>query len=151
MKARHDLLTKQERPLRLEKTTAERRIELSDEEVRLLESFSPEFRERHIETRHTRNLVAVDTFFVGHLKGVGKVYLQTAIDCHSRHTWGHLYPNKLPVTAVHLMNNQVLPVFEKHRAQQQRQGILRPNQHPYELFLQLEEIAHRTTLRNLFN
>jgi hypothetical protein len=33
------------------------------------------------------------------LKGVGKVYLQTAIDCHSRHAWARLYPNKLPLTA----------------------------------------------------
>ena len=31
-------------------------------------SGSPEFRERHIETRHTGDLVAVDTFFVGHRK-----------------------------------------------------------------------------------
>ena len=46
--SRHSLLTKQERLLRLEKTTAERRIELSDEQIRLLERFSPEFRERHI-------------------------------------------------------------------------------------------------------
>ena len=52
---------------------------------------------------------ASDTFFVSHLKGVGKVYLQTAVDCHARYAWGRLYPNKLPVTAVHLMNNDVLP------------------------------------------
>jgi hypothetical protein len=44
----------------------------------------------------TGALVAVDTFFVGVLKGVGKVYLQTAIDCCSRHAWARLYPNKLP-------------------------------------------------------
>ena len=58
--------------MRLEKTTAGRKIELSDEQIRLLECFSPEFRERHIETKHTGDLVAVDTFFVGNLKGVGK-------------------------------------------------------------------------------
>ena len=40
-----------------------------------------------------------NTFFVGHLKGVGKVYLQTAVDCHSRYAWGRLYPNTLPVTS----------------------------------------------------
>lgn len=62
---RHKLRTKQERLLRLEKTTAERKIELTDDQFRLLERFSPEFRERHIETRHTGDLVAVDTFFVG--------------------------------------------------------------------------------------
>jgi transposase InsO family protein len=62
-----------------------RKIRLSDKQVRLLERFSPEFRERHIEAPHTGALVAVDTFFVGVLKGVGKVYLQSAIDCHSRY------------------------------------------------------------------
>lgn len=50
--------------------------------MRLLGRFSPEFQERHIDTRTTGDLVAVDTFFVGTLKGVGKVYLQSAIDCH---------------------------------------------------------------------
>lgn len=111
---RHGLLTKHERLLRLEKTTAERSIELTEEQVQALERFSPEFRERHIEAPHTGALVAVDTFFVGTLKGVGKVYMQTAIDCHSRHAWARLYPSKLPVTAVHLMNGDVIPTFEEH-------------------------------------
>ena len=44
--------------------------------------------------RYTGALVAVDTFFVGALKGVGKVYLQTAIDCHSRYAWARLYPSQ---------------------------------------------------------
>ena len=43
-----------------------------------LERFSPEFRERHIEAHFSGDLEAVDTFFVGHLKAIGKVYLQTA-------------------------------------------------------------------------
>jgi hypothetical protein len=50
---RHGLATKHERLLRLERETAERRIELKDEQIRLLERFSPEFRERHIEAPHT--------------------------------------------------------------------------------------------------
>ena len=150
--SRHGLLTKHQRLLRLEKTIAERRIELSDDQIRLLERFSPEFRERHIETRHTGDLVAVDTFFVGHLKGVGKVYLQSAIDCHSRYAWGRLYTSQLPVTAVHLMNNEVLPTFDAHDAtittvlsDNGREFCGRGDRHPYELFLQLEGITHRTT------
>jgi len=150
--SRHNLLTKQERLLRLEQATAARKIELSEEQVRLLERFSPEFRERHIEARHTGDLVAVDTFFVGTLKGVGKVYLQSAIDCHARYAWGRLYPNKMPVTAVHLLNTDVLPTFERHGARittvlsdNGREFCGRPDRHPYELFLQLEEIEHRTT------
>jgi transposase InsO family protein len=150
--ARHNLLTKHQRLLRLEKATGERKIELKEDQIRLLERFSPEFRERHIEAPHTGSLVAVDTFFVGVLKGVGKVYLQTAIDCHSRYAWARLHTSKLPVTAVHLMNNDVIPTFEAHNAKidvvlsdNGREFCGRPDRHPYELFLQLEDIEHRTT------
>ena len=149
---RHNLLTKHERLLRLEKSTAERKLELSEEQIRLLERFSPEFRERHIEAPHTGALVAVDTFFVGTLKGVGKIYLQTAIDCHSRYAWAQLHTSKLPVTAVQLMNNEVIPTFEAVEAKidvvlsdNGREFCGRPDKHPYELFLQLEDIVHRTT------
>lgn len=150
--SRHDLLTKHERLLHLEKEVSERKIELTEAQIRLLERFSPEFRERHIETHHTGDLVAVDTFFVGHLKGVGKVYLQSVIDCFSRYAWGRLYTSKLPVTAVHVMNNDVLPTFEEHDAKittvlsdNGREFCGREDRHPYELFLQLEGIAHRKT------
>lgn len=68
------------------------------------ERCSPEFRERHIEAPHAGSRVAVDAFLVGVLKGVGKVDLHTAIDCASRCTRAGLYPNKLPVTAVQLLN-----------------------------------------------
>ena len=135
---RHDLLTKHQRLLRLEKHVSGKKIDLTDEQIRLLERFSPEFRERHIETRYTGDLVAVDTFFVGHLKGVGKVYLQTVIDCFSRYAWGRLYTSKLPVTAVHVMNNGVLPTFEQHDARittvlsdNGREYCGRPDRHPY--------------------
>lgn len=149
---RHDLLTRHERLLRLERATREQKIELTEDQVRHLERFSPEFRERHIEVHHTGELVAVDTFFVGTLKGVGKVYLQSVIDCFSRYAWGRLYTSKLPITAVHVLNNDVLPFFESHSAKistvlsdNGREFCGRKDQHPYELFLQLEEIEHRTT------
>ncbi len=50
---RHDLLSKHDRLLRLEKTHREQVIELNDEQIRLLERFSPEFRERQIEVHYT--------------------------------------------------------------------------------------------------
>jgi transposase InsO family protein len=150
--SRHKLLTRNERLLRFETHVREQRIKLTDEQVRLLERFSPEFRERHIETSHTGDLVAVDTFMVGTLKGVGRVYLQSSIDCHSRYAWGRLYTSKLPLTAVQLLNNDVLPFFEQHEAtvttvlsDNGREFCGRPDRHPYELFLQLEGIEHRTT------
>ena len=82
--SRHDLLTNHEPLLRLEKATAERLVELTPELARLLERFSPEFRERHIDAAHTGDLMAVDTLFVGVLKGVGNAYPPTVIDCHPR-------------------------------------------------------------------
>jgi transposase InsO family protein len=125
---------------------------LSDEQIRLWSASAPAFRERHIEAPHTGALVAVDTFFIGVLKGVGKVYLQTAIDCHSRYAWARLYPNKLPVTAVQLLDADVLPAFQAHDAtidailsDNGREFCGREDRHPYELFLQLEGITHRTT------
>jgi transposase InsO family protein len=100
-------------------------------------------------------MIAVDTFFVGVLKGVGKVYLQTAIDCHSRYAWARLYPNKLPLTAVQLLNNDVLPTFKAHDARinavlsdNGREFCGRADRHPYELFLQLEGIEHKRTRVN---
>ena len=149
---RHDLLTKHERLMRFEKHVRETGQHLSDDQVKVLEKFSPEFRERHIEARYTGDLVAVDTFFVGILKGVGRVYMQTVMDCYSRYAWGRLYTSKLPLTAVQTLNDEVLPFFEKWQAKVHtilsdngREFCGRMDSHPYELFLQLEGINHRKT------
>ncbi|MHC4994985.1 MAG: IS481 family transposase [Planctomycetota bacterium] len=149
---RHDLLTKHQRLLRLERHVRQQEIELTDTQVQLLERFDPEFRERHIEVKETGELLGVDTFHVGTIKGVGRVYAQTAIDCHSRYVFARLYTTKMPVTSVHLLNNDVLPFFERHDtplrtvlSDNGREFCGRPDHHPYELFLQLEGIAHRTT------
>ena len=70
----------------------------------------------------------------------------------SRFVWARPYTSKIPVTAVQIPNNHALPFFEKHRVKVQtilsdngREYCGRPDKHPYELFLQLEEIEHRTT------
>jgi transposase InsO family protein len=150
--SRHNLLSKHDRLLRLEEAVRAKRIQITPEQIQLLERFSPEFRDRHIEVHHTGELVAVDTFMVGSLKGVGRIYLQSAIDCYSRHAWGRLFTNKMPVTAVHLLNHDVLPFFEKHHvaietvlSDNGREYCGKPESHPYELFLQMEDIEHRTT------
>lgn len=149
---RHGILSKHQRLLRLERHYQTNSLELTDKHIQLLERFDPEFRERHIEADHTGQLVAIDTFMVGTLKGIGKVYLQTVIDCHNRHAWGNLYTSKLPVTAVHVLNDKVLPFYEDHDAKIEtvltdngREYCGREDQHPFELFLQLEEIEHRRT------
>jgi len=149
---RHDLLTKHQQFLRLKEHSRKRSIKLTDKQIRLLERFNPEFRERHIDAPHSGSLLAVDTFHVGHLKGVGRIYAQTAIDCHSRYAFARLYTSKIPLTAVHLLNNDILPFFEEHKvvietvlSDNGREFCGRPDKHPYELFFKLEGIDHRTT------
>ena len=88
------LKTRHERLLRLEKTVRESDFELTEEQILLLERFDPEYRERQIEVKKTGELVAADTFFVGTLKGVGKVYIQTVLHCFSRHVWARLYTSR---------------------------------------------------------
>jgi len=75
------LLTPHESLLRPEEMIAERKMELPDEQICLLQRFGTEFLERHIETRHTADPVAVDRFSVGALEGVGTEYLQSGTDC----------------------------------------------------------------------
>lgn len=86
----HDQLSRHSRLLLLERSVHEQSLELNDDQVRALERFSPKFRVWHIETRHTDDLVAVDTFFGGTLKGLGRVFLQSVLACHSRYAWGRL-------------------------------------------------------------
>ena len=100
---RNKLQTRHHRLLRLEETVCKRKIKLTKEWIQALERFDPEFRERHIEVHATGELAAVDTFFAGTLKGVGKVYIQTVLDCFSRHVWARLYTSKMPVTAVQIL------------------------------------------------
>jgi hypothetical protein len=92
---RHSLFFKHGLLLRPEKPTAERQLTPADEQIKLLERFSPGCRERQIEAPHT----SVDTFFVGVLKGGDKAHLQIAIDCHSRHPWARLYRTPIARTA----------------------------------------------------
>jgi len=150
--SRNKLLSRHQRLMRLELHCRETKIELTESQIRLLEKFSPEYRERHIQADFSGQLVAMDTFLVGTLKGIGRVYLQTVIDCHSRYAWGKLFTTKLPITAVQTLNNEVLPFFENHKVKIEtlltdngREYCGRPERHPFELFLQLEEIEHRTT------
>ena len=83
---------------------------------------------------------------------MGKAYIQTVLDCFSRYVRARLYTSKMPVTAVQILNNHPLPFFEEHRVKVEtilsdngREFCGREDQHPYELFLQLEEIGHRKT------
>ncbi len=95
---------------------------------------------------------AQDTFYVGTLKGVGRIYQQTFIDTYSKVGFAKLYTDKTPVTAADLLNDRVLPFFEAHeipltRVLTDRGGEYcgAPDRHPYELYLAVEDIDHTRT------
>jgi hypothetical protein len=73
---RHGSENHNQRLLGLEgKLGAAEPIELSVEQIRFLERSNPCFQERHIESKYLGNLLCQDTFGVGHLKGVGRLWL----------------------------------------------------------------------------
>ena len=97
-------------------------------------------------------MLAQDTFYVGYIKGVGRIYQQTAIDTYSAVGFAKLYTAKVPVTSADILNDRVLPFFESHMIPVIRVLTDRgtefcgaPEKHLYELFLQMNEIDHTVT------
>ena len=62
-----------------------------------------------IETAHPGYLGSQDTFYVGTIKGVGRIYQQTFVDTYSKWAAAKLYTTKTPITAADLLNDRVLP------------------------------------------
>ena len=62
-----------ERLLKLEERVLERQIELTPQQVAQIEKANPAFKERHVESSRPGELLSQDTFYVGTLKGVGRV------------------------------------------------------------------------------
>jgi transposase InsO family protein len=95
---------------------------------------------------------AQDTFYVGTLKGVGRIYQQTFIDTYSKVAFAKLYDRKTPLTAADLLNDQVVPFFEDQEIPLCRVLTDRgteycgsPERHEYELYLAVENIDHTRT------
>ncbi len=143
--------TRFERWLKLEEETLGKEIELSGEQVAFIEKQNPCFRERHVESSRPGELLNQDTFFVGHLKGVGKVYLHAMVDTYSSYAFGFLHVSKQPEAAVAVLHNEALPFYDERRLKVE--NVLSDNGrefcggegHPYRLYLELNEIRHRTT------
>ena len=93
-----------------------------------------------------------DTFYVGNLKGVGRVYQQTFIDTYAKVACAKLYDRKTPITAADLLNDRVIPFFDSHEVKLLRMLTDRgseycgnPERHAYELYLAIEDIDHSRT------
>jgi transposase InsO family protein len=146
------LETRYKRVLRLEEETHGQDIELTAEQIRLLEKANPCFRERRVESAYPGNLLSQDTFYVGVIKGVGRIYLQAVVDTYGSYAFGKLYTSKLPETAVDVLYDRVLPFYERHGLKVEhiltdngREYCGRAMIHPYQIFLELYDIQHRRT------
>lgn len=149
---RHDIETRHKRLLRLERSVRETQLELTPEQVRLLEQYSADFRLRHVEASRPGELLNQDTFYWGTLKGVGKVYVQVVVDVACSFAFAKVYTSKMPITACDVLYERVLPFYESLGAPVEailtdngREFCGKEDQHPYELLLALEDIEHRTT------
>lgn len=150
---RHNLESFKKRLSALEAKSAAEELILTEAQVQALErKKDDDLACGEIETAHPGYLGSQDTFYVGTIKGVGRIYQQTFVDTYSKVAAAKLYTTKTPITAADLLNDRVLPLFEAHGM-----GIIRiltdrgteycgkVEQHDYELFLAVNGIEHTKT------
>lgn len=74
-----------------------------------LERARDQAKTRSLDTRYPGHIVGMDVFYVGTLKGVGRIFQITAIDTYSSYAWAKLYTDKSARSAcdfmMHVYNN----------------------------------------------
>jgi transposase InsO family protein len=151
---RHDLQTFGRRLKALEaKLVQEPGQVLTESQVQALEKARQEKESQgEIETAHPGYLGAQDTYYVGTIKSIGRIYQQTFIDTYAKVAFAKLYDRKNALVAADLLNDRVLPFFEEHEVPVLRILTDRGTEycgqrehHEYELYLAVEDIDHTRT------
>jgi transposase InsO family protein len=150
---RHNLASFKDRLNALEKQVAEKGVVLTEAQVQALErKAQDDVSHGKIETAHPGYLGSQDTFYVGTLEGVGRIYQQTYVDTYSKVAHCKLYTTKTPITAADLLNDHVLPFYEAYGLPVLRvltdrgtEYCGRAETHDYQLFLAVNDIDHTKT------
>jgi len=150
---RHDLETFKKRLKALETKVAQESFILTEAQVSALEKAKEE-KQAHgeIETCHPGYLGAQDTYYVGYIKGVGKIYQQTYIDTYAKVATAKLYDRKIALVAADMLNDRVVPLYDNYGIPLMRILTDRGTEycgarehHEYQLYLAIEDIDHSKT------
>ena len=150
---RHDLANFKLRLKALEAKVAEDGIILTESQVQALERKKQDDEAcGEIDTVHPGYLGSQDTFYVGHFKGVGRVYQQTYVDTYCRVAHCKLYTTKTPITAADLLNDRVLPFYAENDLPVLRiltdrgtEYCGKAGSHDYQLYMAINDIEHTRT------